>query len=129
MNKKPTLNLTRNYSPQISGYTKLYKTLAALFLLFGIFIIGCKKDDFQGEVVGLCPVVTSDPMDKAVDVALDKVITITFNTVMSAATINNSTFTIKQNGNLVAGTIAPSESIAAWRCTRRSLQCWKGFKW
>ena len=114
MNKKLTPNLTGNYSPQISGYTKLYKTLAALFLLFGIFIIGCKKDDFQGEVIGVCPIVTSDPMDKAVDVALDKVITITFNTVMNAATINNSTFTIKQNGNLVAGTIAPTTNSAVF---------------
>jgi hypothetical protein len=53
-------------------------------------------------------------MDKAVDVALDKVITLTFNTVMSAATINNSTFTIKQNGNLVAGTIAPTTNSSVF---------------
>jgi len=80
--------------------------LGAFFLLLAIFISGCKRDDFENELVGVCPIVVSDPMDKAVDVVLDKLITITFNTDMMATSINSGTFFIKQAGVLVPGTVA-----------------------
>ena len=114
MNKKPTLNLDSTTVHQNKGYLKLYKTFGALLLLFTIFITGCKKDEFAGEVIGLCPTVTSDPMDKAVDVVLDKVVTITFNTPMNAASINSATFTIKQGNNAIAGTVAPTANAAVF---------------
>jgi Ice-binding-like/Divergent InlB B-repeat domain/Bacterial Ig-like domain len=115
MNKKPTLNLDGTTVHQNKGYLKIYKTFGALLLLFTIFITGCKKDEFAGEVVGLCPTVTSDPMDKAVDVVLDKVVTITFNTPMNAASVLNSgTFTIKQGNNLIAGTVASTTNAAVF---------------
>ncbi len=111
MNKKSTLNLSILKN---KGYFKTLQTIGALLLFIGIFLTACKKDSFTGEVVGLCPKVTTDPMDKAVDVVLDKVVTLTFNTVMSAATINNTTFTIKQNGTLIAGTISPTSNAAVF---------------
>jgi uncharacterized repeat protein (TIGR02543 family) len=93
------------------GYSKVFNTMCSFALLLTLFAAGCKKDDFEGEIVGLCPVVVStDPMDKAVDVALNKVISATFNTNMDPATINSTTFTIKQGTNVIAGTVAPTAS-------------------
>lgn len=120
MNKKTTLKLDRSSLYQFKDQFKTLKTLFAVIMLFGVFLAGCKKDEFTGEVVGLCPVVTTDPMDKAVDVVLDKVVTLTFNTPMNASTINASTFTVKQNGNLVNGTIAPTANPAVFTFTPTS---------
>jgi hypothetical protein len=109
MNK---IDTSKKYSaPLCSGtaFTKLKTALYATFLLFTIVITGCKKDDFEGEVSGDCPVVVStDPLDKAVDVPFNKVISITFNTDMDAATINNSTFIIKQGTTVIAGKVEPT---------------------
>jgi hypothetical protein len=95
-------------------FKKYRATLAffSLLLLSTIFIAGCKKDDFEGEITGECPVVVStDPMDKAVDVLLNKVISVTFNTDMDSTSINNTTLIIKQGTTVIEGTIA-STAIA-----------------
>jgi len=92
--------------------------LYASIALFMIIITGCKKDDFEGEVSGDCPVVVStDPMDKAVDVTLNKVISITFNTDMDAASINNSSFSIKQGTTVIKGKIDPTASAKTFTFT------------
>lgn len=113
MKRKLTFNAdsltTRN------GYFKMSNALFYVAMLFVVLLAACKKDDFTGEVIGLCPVVVStDPMDKAVDVPLDKVISITFNTAMNPATINSTTFTIKQSGVVVPGIIAPTTNKAVF---------------
>jgi uncharacterized repeat protein (TIGR02543 family) len=78
-------------------------------MLLAIFIGSCQKDDYTGEISGLCPeVVSTDPMDKAVDVVLNKAISVTFNTDMKASTINNTNFVIKQGATVVPGTISPT---------------------
>lgn len=114
MNKKTTLKLDSTSLLPNKDQFKIMKALVALVILFGIFISGCKKDDYTGEVVGVCPVVTTDPMDKAVDVALDKVVKLTFNTAMNATTINSTTFTIKQGSTLINGAIAPTADPAVY---------------
>lgn len=114
MNKKITVF---NNSPQArksNGYYTISKSIAFMALLFVAFLAGCKKDDFTGEVVGLCPTVTTDPIDKAVNVPLNKVITATFNTVMKASTITNSTFVIRQGTTQIAGKIAPTADAAVF---------------
>ena len=114
MNKKITVF---NNSPQTrksNGYYTISKSIAFMALLFVAFLAGCKKDDFTGEVVGLCPTVTTDPMDKDVNVPLNKVITATFNTVMKASTITNSTFVIRQGTTQIAGKIAPTADAAVF---------------
>ena len=114
MNKKITVF---NNSPQAlksKGYYTISKSIAFMALLFVAFLAGCKKDDFTGEVVGLCPTVTTDPIDKAVNVPLNKVITATFNTVMKASTITNSTFVIRQGTTQIAGKIAPTADAAVF---------------
>lgn len=85
---------------------KIGNLIVFSILLFTTLFLGCRKDDFKGEVFGVCPIVATDPMDKAVDVALNKVISITFNTDMDAATINTSTVLIKQGANAVSGKVA-----------------------
>ena len=55
---------------------------------------------------GLNPlVVSTDPANLATDVALNKVITATFNMSMDPLTLNASTFTVKQGTTTVLGTI------------------------
>ena len=79
---------------------------------------GCKKDEFGGEVFGECPVVVStDPLNEAVDVVLDKVISATFNTAMNPETVNNSTFTISQGSTSIDGTVAPTADSARFTFT------------
>lgn len=82
------------------------------FVVVGL-ITGCQKDDFK-EVIGVCPVVLStSPEDGATGVALDKVITVTFNEKMNPATINQSSFTV-QGTSLLTGTYAFSDSTASF---------------
>lgn len=114
MKKKITVS---NDSPQLresKGYFAMSKSITFMALLFVAFLAGCKKDDFTGEVVGLCPTVTTDPIDKAVNVPLNKVITATFNTVMKASTITNSTFVIRQGTTQISGKIAPTTNAAVF---------------
>jgi hypothetical protein len=114
MIKKPTSTLYGAQVCKSRGYTKIFNTMwSAVLLLVILFTAGCKKDKYKGEIIGKCPVVvTTDPMDKAVDVVLDKVISITFNTNINAATISKTTFTIKQGTTLVSGTISPTPNGA-----------------
>jgi uncharacterized repeat protein (TIGR02543 family) len=109
MNKKITLSKSSLPACHRRSSSKIYNTIWSVVLLLTVFASGCKKDDFKGEVVGLCPIVVStDPMDKAVDVVLNKLISATFNTDMSPATINKSTFIIKQGSTIISGTVAPT---------------------
>lgn len=109
MNKTITLKKDSTPMPKRRGYSKVFNTLCSFVLLLSVLVSGCKKDDFAGEIVGLCPIVVStDPMDKAIDVVLNKVISATFNTSMDPKSINNTTFTIKQGTTVIAGTVAPT---------------------
>jgi hypothetical protein len=103
-------------SRQCRCYFKKSNSIWSLLLLLSVFAAGCKKDNFKA-VQGVCPVVTTDPLDKAVDVALAKVITVTFNTNMDASTITKTTFTIQQGAIPVSGTIAPTANAAVYTFT------------
>lgn len=109
MNKKFTLVKDSMSRSRSIGYSKTLKALCSIALLLFVFA-GCKKDDYEGEIVGVCPTVLSDPMDKAVDVVLEKVITITFNTDMDSTTINDQTFTIKQATTVIPGKLSTTVS-------------------
>jgi hypothetical protein len=117
MPKKITKTMNNTQLNQSWDYPKKINSILFLVLLFTVFIAGCKKDNFKGAIQGVCPVVTTDPMNKAVDVVLNKVITATFNTAMKPATINNTTFTIMQGTTVVAGTVAPTANGAVFTFT------------
>jgi hypothetical protein len=118
MNKRITLSKNEAPVHTSSGYSKIFNTAWYAILLFAVLAAGCRKDNFKGEVKGLCPIVVStDPMDKAVDVVLPKVISATFNTAMRASTINSSTFIIKQGSTVIAGTVAATANPAVFTFT------------
>jgi len=112
---------TNFFSTQISllntckSYARLFNSKWLLAVLLVVFAAGCKKVVEETGIVGVCPVVVStDPTDKAVDVALNKVVSVTFNTDMNPATINSATFTIKQGTQIISGTVAPTANAAVF---------------
>jgi uncharacterized repeat protein (TIGR02543 family) len=117
MNKNFTLFTDSVQARKSGGYLKKFNIIWYAVLLLITFTVSCKKDEFKGEVIGVCPTVLTDPMDKAVDVALNKVISATFNTAMSASTINDKTFIIKQGATLVPGTINTTLNTAVFTFT------------
>ncbi|MES2374341.1 MAG: ice-binding family protein [Bacteroidota bacterium] len=106
----------KNHYSIKSSLSRVYKCCSEMInakwimLLLLIIISGsCKKVVEEQGLVGLCPVVVStDPTDKAVDVALAKLISATFNTDMSPATITAASFSIKQGTQIISGTVAPT---------------------
>lgn len=91
------------------GYLKKLNNKWYLLLLLTLFSVGCKKVTETSGIISACPVVVStDPMDKAVDVVLNKAISATFNTDMNPATINATSFSIKQGSQIISGTVAPT---------------------
>jgi hypothetical protein len=60
---------------------------------------------------GITPkILSTDPLDLASGVALNKVISATFNMPMNPLTVNIATFTVKANGIAILGTISPNPS-------------------
>ncbi|MDY0199597.1 MAG: ice-binding family protein [Tenuifilaceae bacterium] len=76
-------------------------------LLLTVIMSQCKKDDFTGEVVGVCPIVLStNPIDEAINVPLNQVITATFNENMDPTTLDTTSFVVMQGTNRISGTVA-----------------------
>ena len=98
------------FFPTCKKYFGLFNHNKLLMLLLMVVIAaGCKKVVEEPGVNNPCPlVVSTDPMDKAVDVALAKVISATFNADMDPATLNNATFIIMQGTTRISGTVAPT---------------------
>jgi hypothetical protein len=116
MKEKITTRMDSAYVNQGRNYSKIINAIWALGLLLIVFSSGCKKDNFIA-VQGVCPIVTTDPLNNAVDVALPKVITATFNTNMDPASITNKTFTVMQGATPVAGTVAATANGAVFTFT------------
>ncbi|TRX01505.1 Ig-like domain-containing protein [Flavobacterium gawalongense] len=62
-------------------------------------------------------VITTDPTNNEINVALNKIITATFSVPMDPLTINNSTFTVKQGTNTIAGVITYTGSTVSFTPT------------
>ena len=95
--------------------TKWKILVMTTFAAFSVaaFFGGCKKDNFV-QPDGLCPIVVStDPANLETSVALNKVITITFNENMNPATITNASITIT-GASAVAGTVTYSGKTATF---------------
>jgi hypothetical protein len=92
---------------------KIKNLLSTIAILFIALMTGCAKDDFV-ETIGTCPIVTiTSPENGSINVPLDKVISVTFNKEINAATITQSSFTL-QGTTQVAGTISVSGSTATF---------------
>ncbi|MFV8269906.1 Ig-like domain-containing protein [Flavobacterium sp. GT2N3] len=86
--------------------------LLTFAILFIALISGCAEDDFV-ETDGVCPmVVTTFPVNGATNVPLDQLISVTFNEEMNAATINQSSFTLKNGTSEITGAVSYSGTTA-----------------
>jgi len=96
---------------------KKLKLVAILAMVSFIFFMGCKKDDYKA-IVGVCPLVNStNPVNNATGVPLNKIITATFNEKMNPATFTQTSFTIQgatalKESTAVSGTVSFTDSTA-----------------
>ena len=76
-----------------SSFTNSILKFSVSFILPLLFIIGCKKVLEEPGTTGLCPIVVSTvPTNGATAVALNTLISATFNEVIDSTTLNSSTF-------------------------------------
>ncbi len=81
---------------------KLTKGLLSMILLVVVFVGGCRKDDDPG----VRPIVTStNPVNKAVNIAINSNMSATFNVVLDPSTIGGSNFIVKLGTTAVAGSV------------------------
>ena len=106
--KKETSAIQRKRFPQLF-------TITSLLLFIALFTWQCKTDDFTGETVGVCPtVILTSPANGAINVVTNKVVTAKFNEKMNPATINSTTYLLKQGANLVSGAVTYNDSTATF---------------
>ena len=97
------------------SFTKAFRGVWIVTLLFSLFLWQCKKDDFTGEIKYICPeVISTNPANGASDVLLNTPISATFNEVMDGLTINTATFILKQGSTYIPGTVTYSGVVAVF---------------
>jgi len=87
-----------------------------LLLLLSSFIIsGCKKVVDEAGKIGTCPTIKStDPISGAINVATNKVITITFNDDLNPASVNESTIQLKAGTTRIQGVVTYANKVATF---------------
>jgi hypothetical protein len=81
---------------------KFKKALLSITLLIVVLLYGCKKDDDPG----VRPVVVStDPVNRGVNIPINNNLAVTFSTALDPATIKAENFTVTQGTTLVAGEV------------------------
>lgn len=84
-------------------------------MLFIVFMTGCKKEE---EVSGIRPTVTStDPINKATNIATNTKVSANFSAEMDASTMTNSKFTVQQGSTTVPGEVEYSGTKATFKPT------------
>lgn len=92
---------------------KLLTNFAFAIIAIVVFS-GCAKDDFD-PIEFVCPqVISTDPVNGATSVVLNKIITATFNEVMDASTITSTSFIVNLGTTTVAGTISYAGTTATF---------------
>lgn len=90
-----------------SSFTNSILKISLAFILPLLLIAGCKKVFEEPGTTGLCPIVVSTvPSNGATAVALNTLISATFNEGIDSTTLNSGTFFIKQGNTNVAGSIS-----------------------
>lgn len=95
------------------------KKVAAIAIAAVVLVAGCKKKDVQEPIpTPTTPTITAkSPNSNATNVALNKVISITFSEAMDASTINATTFSLKKGSTNVLGTVSYSGTTAIFTPT------------
>lgn len=97
---------------------KILKISSIISMLLVLLALGCKKDDDPGINPSDRPTVTlTDPLNNAVDVDLNQSIITTFSEAMSATSINNTSYSLKQGSTVIAGTVSYSGTSATFNPT------------
>jgi len=92
--------------------------MSFMLMLLALFTTQCKEDDFTGEVAGVCPeVVLTSPVNGAINVVTNKIVTATFNETMDPSSINETSFMLKKGGKLVSGAVTYSGMTATFAPT------------
>jgi hypothetical protein len=60
-------------------------------------------------------VISADPINKATNVVLNKVVTVNFNMPMNQTTLNENSFTIKQGTTVIAGSVSYAGTTASFK--------------
>ena len=102
-------------------YSHMFNKLFMLLVVV-IFATGCKKITEEPGLLGVCPRVSStNPVDTASGVSLNKTIDAIFNEAMNPATINSLTFTITKGTTPIAGVITYAGTTATFSPTNNFL--------
>lgn len=80
----------------------------------GISLAGDYSWEFTTGAFIAPTVISTDPEDEEIDVALDKVINALFSEAMDPATINGTTFTLNEGTNVIAGVITYNGTTASF---------------
>ncbi|MFA9372436.1 MAG: Ig-like domain-containing protein [Labilibaculum antarcticum] len=95
---------------------KFKNLLSTLAIAAVVFMFGCSKDDDVN--LNTAPTVnSSDPANEAANVALDKIVAVTFSEAMDSLTINAESFTVMEGTNAVPGVVAYSGTTATFTPT------------
>ena len=89
----------------------LGKIVLSLFIL-SAFVIACKKDKFE-ESKGICPeVIATNPLNGALGVPLNQIITATLNEPMDPATMGPNCFELTGPSGIILGTYNYNDVLA-----------------
>lgn len=98
----------------VTGFKMLKPVSFAMLMLLCIFSWQCKKDNFIATK-GICPeVISTDPLNGETGVILSKKLMATFNEPMNVATINSTTFIVKQGSVQITGIVSYSGNTATF---------------
>ena len=94
--ENPSTKLKEKIHNKSRGLLRLHNRAWLVVMLLSVFMWQYQKDDFTGEVSGICPeVISTDPASDVSGVLLETQINATFNVAMNVSTINSTTFTLK----------------------------------
>jgi hypothetical protein len=92
---------------------KIKNLLSAYAVAMVVLFTSCSNDDNTQTNPPVAPTVTlTSPLNSDINVARNKVITVNFSTEMDASSINATTFTLKQAGVTVAGSVSYTGTTA-----------------
>lgn len=99
---------------------KFYKYSAFTALFLGVFMVGCDNQntgDNGDPDVDAPTVVSTSPANNDMDVERNIAVTITFSETMDPATINSTTFTLKQGTSNIPGSVTYTGTTATFTAT------------
>ncbi len=84
---------------------KLKKNIPILAMALIVLMLGCEKDEDNIDEGSTPTIISTDPLSSQTGVTRNKVVSITFSEAMDPATINSSSFTLKQGTANITGVV------------------------